>query len=272
MAVMPVILVAGSVILAGVLALAFTVLSCFWLYRDSRLHGQPPALWVLLAVFASPIIALLLYFIFGRKAPLEPCENCGSLLTRSDRYCPACGAANGLYGQPAPKRRLGALGTAAIVCGLASMVCMAGLLAGMFVFAFSAVDTPLETTTGEFIHSSLPIESAMDVNTGWVIMSTQGHRNGVWSFSMSKTSDGYHKSGRFDLDDPHDRILAADVICEGETLELEVIQDGETVYTEALSGADGVQYFSLAGLEPGEVKLRVVNHGATNISGRIWVE
>ena len=50
-------------------------------------------------------------------------------------------------------------------------------------------------------------------------------------------------AGRFDLDDPHDRILAVDVTCEGETLELEIIQNGETIYTEPISGADGVQYF-----------------------------
>lgn len=272
MAVMPVILIVGTIALAGVLALVFTVLSCLWLYRDSRLHGQPPALWVLLAVFASPIIALLLYFIFGRKETLEPCESCGSPFPRSDRYCPACGAANSRCGEPAPKARLGALGKAAVACGLASVVCMVGLLAGMFVYVFSSANTPLVTTGGAVIQSSLPIESATDVNSGWVIMSTRGHRNGVWTFTMSKTSDGYHTSGRFVLDDPHDRILAADVTCEGETLELEVIQNGETAYTETLSGADGVQYFSLAGLEPGEVKLRVVNHGATDISGRIWVE
>lgn len=272
MAVMPLILVCGALALSGLLALAFTVLSCVWLYRDSRLHGQPPALWVLLAVFAGPIIALLLYFIFGRKQPLEPCESCGSPLTRSDRYCPACGAANSHYGEPAPKTKLGALGKAAIVCGLAGAVCMAGLLAGMFVFAFSAAGTPLTTSGGAPIQASLPIESATDVNSGWVIMSTQGHRNGVWTFSMSKTSDGYHKSGRFSLDDPAARILAVDVTCEGETLELDFMQNGETVCTETISGADSVQYFSLADLAPGEVKLRVVNHGATGISGRIWVE
>ena len=233
---MPLILVCGALALAGLLALAFTVLSCVWLYRDSRLHGQPPALWVLLAVFAGPIIALLLYFIFGRKQPLEPCENCGSPLTRADRFCSACGAANSHYGEPAPKAKLGALGKAAVACGLVSVVCMAGLLAGMFVFAFSAGSTPLVTTGGSAIVASLPIESAMDVNSGWVIMSTQGHRNGVWTFSMSKTSDGYHKSGRFSLDDPTGRMLAVDVTCKGETLELDFIQNGETVRTETISG------------------------------------
>ena len=72
MAVMPLTLIFVFLMLAGVLALAFTVFSCVWLYRDSRLHGQPPALWVLLAVFAGPIIALLLYFIFGRTHPGGP--------------------------------------------------------------------------------------------------------------------------------------------------------------------------------------------------------
>lgn len=272
MAVMPFILIFGFLMLAGLLAVTFTVLSCVWLYRDSRLHGQPPALWVLLAVFAGPIIALLLYFIFGRKQALEPCESCGSPLTRADRFCSACGAANSHYGEPVPKTKLGGLGKAAVICGLASVLCMAGLLVGMFVLAFSAGSTPLVTTEGAAIMASLPIESAADMNSGWVIMNVEGHRNGVWTFSMNKTSDGYHTSGRFDLDDPHDRILAVDVTCEGETLELDFIQNGETVRTETISGADSTQYFSLADLAPGEVKLRVVNHGATDISGRVWVE
>lgn len=271
MAVMPVILICGVLALAGLLAVVFTVLSCVWLYRDSRLHGQPPALWVLLAVFAGPLIALLLYFIFGRKQLLEPCESCGASLARADRFCPACGAANSRYGEPAPKRKLGALGKAAVACGLASVLCMAGLLAGMFVFAASAASTPLVTTEGAAIVAALPIESSMDVNSGWAIISTQGHRDGVWSFSMNKTSDGYHKSGRFVLDDSNSRILAVDVACEGGRLDLEVIQNGETVRTETISGADSVQYFSLADLSPGEVKLRVVNHGATDITGLVWV-
>lgn len=269
MAVAPVILIVGAIILVCLLALAFTVFTCLWLYRDSRLHGQPPALWVLLAVFASPIIALLLYFIFGRKELLEPCESCGAPVARTARYCPACGAANSRYGQPAPKTRLGAMGTAAIVCGAAILVCAVLFLGGVFAYAFSA---DRYGATGAVAQAGLPIESAMDVNTGWVIMSTEGHRNGVWSFSMSKTSDGYHKTGRFQLDDPAARILAVDVACEGETLELEVSQNGQTAYTETISGAGGMQYFSLTALEPGEVTLRVVNHGATDISGRIWVE
>lgn len=259
----------GAVLLASLLALLFTVLSCVWLYRDSRLHGQPPALWVLLAVFAGPLIALLLYFIFGRKQPLEPCENCGSPLTRADRFCPACGAANGLYGQPAPKRKLGALGKAAIGCGAAILVCMAVFLISAISYSWSSAGRSLVPAGAQ---AALPIESTMDVNSGWAIISTQGHRNGVWTFSMSKTSDGYHTSGRFSLDDPHDRILAVEVTCEGETLELDFIQNGETVRTETISGADSVQYFSLADLSPGEVKLRVVNHGATDIRGSVWVE
>ncbi|HJA25561.1 MAG TPA: zinc ribbon domain-containing protein [Candidatus Fournierella merdigallinarum] len=268
MAVMPVILICGVLALAGLLAVVFTVLSCVWLYRDSRLHGQPPALWVLLAVFAGPLIALLLYFIFGRKQLLEPCESCGAPLARADRFCPACGAANGQYGQPAPKGRLGKLGGAVIACGLASVLCMVLLLGGVFVYSWSSAGrSPVPAGA----QAALPIESSMDVNSGWAIISTQGHRDGVWSFSMSKTSDGYHQSGRFVLDDSNSRILAVDVRCEGETLELDFIQNGETVRTETISGADSVQYFSLADLSPGEVKLRVVNHGATDITGLVWV-
>ena len=45
-------------------SLAFLVLLAIWLYRDAKLHGQDPVLWVLICIFASPIIALIFYLLW----------------------------------------------------------------------------------------------------------------------------------------------------------------------------------------------------------------
>ena len=48
-------------------SLAFLVLLAIWLYRDAKLHGQDPVLWVLICIFASPILALILWPLAARK-------------------------------------------------------------------------------------------------------------------------------------------------------------------------------------------------------------
>lgn len=261
----------GAVLLSGLAALLFLIFSCVWLYKDSRRYGQEPVLWVLLAVFASPIIALLLYFIFGRKTVVDPCDACQAPVARSARYCQNCGADNPAFGQPAPKRSLGKLGVAAIGCGVVSVLLMVGVFVGMVTVSVAGSVFYDDQTQVQTI-ANLPIHGTIDLNSGWVTLCTESHTGGVWEFHMGKTSDGYHRSAKFTLDAPQTRILAADVSCTGETLELEVLQGDAVVYTETLSGADGVQYFALNQLQPGDVTLRITNRGATDISARLWVE
>lgn len=262
------------VALGMVLMLAFLVLSCVWLYQDSRLHGQEPVLWVLMAVFASPIVALLLYFIFGRKNTVDPCPACQYPVARSARYCSNCGTANSEFGQPAPRRRVSGTGKAAIITGAAGMVLLVCTFVGLIVFSVSQTRGPVGAVQVEGSQVGLPITASwkMEVNSGWVIMNSENRHGGVWNFYMSKTSDGYHTSSEFDLDDPEARTLMAKVSCTGERLDLELIQDGVTVETHTLSGAEDTQRITLENCQPGTVRLRVVNHGAEQIHGTLWVE
>ena len=54
----------------------------------------------------------------------------------------------------------------------------------------------------------------------------------VWTFSMNKTSDGYHTSGRFDLDDPAGRMLAVDVVSPKAVRNFEVFGEGLHLFWE----------------------------------------
>lgn len=262
------------VALGMVLMLAFLVLSCVWLYQDSKQHGQEPVLWVLMAVFASPIVALLLYFIFGRKNVVDPCPACQYPVARSARYCGNCGAANPTFGEPAPRRKIGGAGKAAIVTGVLALVLLVCTFVGLIVYSVSEMGGATGAVRVDGGSVGLPITNTWkpEVNTGWVIMRSENRSNGVWNFYMSKTSNGYHSSSEFDLDDPAGRTLMAAVESTGETLELELIQDGAVVETYILSGAEDTQALSLAGCEPGTVVLRLVNRGAEDIHGTLWVE
>ena len=63
-------------------SLAFLVLMAIWLYRDAKLHGQDPVLWVLICIFASPILALILCQPHSGAHPLSglwPQENSAAL-------------------------------------------------------------------------------------------------------------------------------------------------------------------------------------------------
>lgn len=266
--------VLGFVLVAMVLMLVFWVTSCVWLYQDSRLHGQEPVLWVLMAVFASPIVALLLYFIFGRKNTVDPCPACQYPVARSARYCPNCGTGNPAFGERPPRRRLSGVGKAALVTGAAGMVLLLCTFVGLIVFSISETRGAVGAVQVAGGSVGLPITSTWkpEVNTGWVIINSENRHNGVWNFYMSKTSDGYHSRSEFDLDDGQSRTLMAAVECEGERLDLELIQDGVVVETYTLSGAEGTQELSLAQCEPGTVVLRLVNHGAEQIHGTLWVE
>lgn len=266
--------VLGFVLLAMVLMLVFLVTSCVWLYQDSKLHGQEPVLWVLMAVFASPIVALLLYFIFGRRNTVDPCQACQYPVARSARYCPNCGAENPVFGERPPRRRLSGTGKAAIITGAAGMVLLLCTFVGLIVFSIAETSSAVGAVQVSGSAVGLPITSSWkpEVNSGWVIVNSENRKGGVWSFYMSKTSDGYHSSSEFDLDDPQGRTLMAAVECEGERLDLELIQDGVVVETHTLSGAEGTQEFPLDRCQPGTVRLRLVNHGAEKINGTLWVE
>lgn len=119
-------------------SLAFVVLMAIWLYKDSRLHGQDPVLWVLICIFASPIIALILYLAFGRKQTLLPCQSCQQPIPHTAQYCEHCGAANEQYGQPLPRRKMNGLLKGAIATGAVSILSVVFMFVALFAFAMNA--------------------------------------------------------------------------------------------------------------------------------------
>lgn len=250
-------------------SLAFVVLMAIWLYKDSRLHGQDPVLWVLICIFASPIIALILYLAFGRKQTLLPCQSCQAPIPHTAQYCEHCGAANEQYGQPLPHRKMNGFLKGAIATGAVSLLSVVFMFVALFAFAMNAGGG--SQVTGS---TSLPIHGAsVTVNSGWALVSIENHDNGVWNFTLNKSSNGYHLDSAFTLDDPSTRTLMASAECTGGPLLLNISQDGQLVESIDLSRAESQPVaIPLDGCAAGTVSLQLVNEGATNISGSIWVE
>lgn len=250
-------------------SLAFVVLMAIWLYKDSRLHGQDPVLWVLICIFASPIIALILYLAFGRKKTMLPCQSCQQPIPHTAQYCEHCGAANEQYGQPLPRRKMNGLLKGAIATGVVSILSMVLMFAFSFVLLMNAGSSAVPTDS-----TSLPIRgSSFTVNSGWALVSSENHNEGVWTFTLNKSSNGYHLDCDFTLDDPDARTLMADVECTGGPLLLNISQGGQLVESIDLSRAETQPVaIPLENCTAGPVDLQLVNEGATDISGSIWVE
>ena len=250
-------------------SLAFVVLMAIWLYKDSRLHGQDPVLWVLICIFASPIIALILYLAFGRKQTLLPCQSCQQPIPHTAQYCEHCGAANEQYGQPLPRRKMNGLLKGAIATGAVSLLTVVFMFVALFAFAMNVGGGSQLTNS-----ASVPIRGAsVTVNSGWALVSIESHDNGVWNFNLNKSSNGYHLDSTFTLDDPDARTLMADTDCTGGPLLLNISQDGQLVESVDLSRAESQPVaIPLENCTAETVDLQLVNEGATDISGSIWVE
>ena len=250
-------------------SLAFLVLLAIWLYQDAKLHGQDPVLWVLICIFASPIIALIFYLAFGRKQTMLPCQSCQTPIPHTARYCEACGASNDQYGQPLPRRKMSGFLKGAIVTGVLSMLSVVFMFVALFALMMNAGSSAVPTES-----TSLPIRgSSFSVNSGWSLLNLQNHNEGVWTFTMNKSSNGYHLDSTFALDDPDTRTLMANVDCTGGPLLLNISQDGQLVESIDLSRAESQPVaIPLDGCTAGQVDLQLVNEGATDISGHVWVE
>lgn len=250
-------------------SLAFLVLLAIWLYKDAKLHGQNPVLWVLICIFASPLIALILYLAFGRKQTMLPCRSCQQPIPHTARYCENCGAANEQYGQPLPRRKMSGFLKGAIAAGVASILSVVFLFIALFAVTMNAAGG--SQLAGS---ASVPIHGAsVSVNSGWALVSIENHSNGVWNFTLNKSSNGYHLDSAFTLDDPDSRTLMADAECTGGPLLLNISQDGQLVESIDLSRAESQPVsIPLDGCAAGTVALQLVNEGATDISGSIWVE
>ncbi len=91
---------------------------------------------------------------------------------------------------------------------------------------------------------------------------------------MADSSNGYHMDSRFNLTAPDSHILVADIECTGGPLLLELRQNDVLIESYDLSETtdqDAQLEIPLSDYSEGVVKLRIVNEGATDITGSVWV-
>ena len=260
-------------LLIMVSALCFVIFSAIWLYQDAKEHGQSPVLWVLICIFATPIIALILYCAFGRKGSVVPCSVCQTPISADSKYCPQCGTPVPSHPIPDTKKKMSGMLKAVIACGCVFVVSIV-LLVGSMV-AVIASNTP--SGSGQAIQTSqvsaLPIRSsAFSVNSGWAIIRRSSYHDGVWNYYLSESSEGFHGDSVFELDDPQTRTLMVSTSCEGGPFTLTAKQ-GDIVQTVDLTDGDGTAIpVDLSDFAPGTVDLRLTNDGATDVHANVWVE
>ena len=83
-----------TVLLCGVLALAFWLLVAAWLYQAAALSGMSASLWGVLGLCGNLFAAAL--FVVARSFLRKKCTACGSWQDKKTAYCTACGGAMNL--------------------------------------------------------------------------------------------------------------------------------------------------------------------------------
>lgn len=78
---------AGVVALFVLLTLLFFAI---WVYKDCKLRGENPLLWLLILFFVSGFLGIIIYLVVRREKN-KKCENCGYLISNSAKYCENCG-------------------------------------------------------------------------------------------------------------------------------------------------------------------------------------
>lgn len=252
----------------------FMIFLAIWLYRDSKNHGQNPILWVLICIFSSPILALILYLAIGRKQIVVPCACCNAPIAKNACYCEHCGAPNTQKDTPLPTSRHSGVFKGTVIAGILSLVGLIALFITMTFSVFSSLPSP-GTPNGAQQISSIAISSEpFTVTSGWTTVNNESYKNGVWNFYMENSSSGYHTDSRFTLTEPESHTLVADIQCTGGPLIVELWQEDALIETCDLSDTEGTNTpleISLADFKEGLVKIRIINHGATNIAGSVWI-
>lgn len=81
----------GIFILVGLLLLIVGTISLYvWTYKDCKLRGENPIVWILIMIFLSNVIGFIIY-LFVRKKKIFLCDHCNSIIDEKDSYCTVCG-------------------------------------------------------------------------------------------------------------------------------------------------------------------------------------
>lgn len=79
------------ILIISMIALVFMAI---WVYKDAKKRGLNPWLWVLIVILLNQaFIGFIIYMIVARNEEKIRCENCGTKVSVSSKFCNNCGAA-----------------------------------------------------------------------------------------------------------------------------------------------------------------------------------
>lgn len=235
-----------------VFSLLCIVFLCIWIYRDAKGRGQNGAVWILIAVTASPMIGLLAYFLAGRKEIRVPCQSCGWMVSKDARFCERCGTEQVSVSLPPQGKKQGnSFLPASIICFVLSILSVIGM-----VFA-SVIGGGLSSGTGY----PSPSISIMSTNVVW---------NGEWKMSCYYCSDGYLKKD-FAINDPSQQSLYTNITCEEGEIFLHV-QQGDKKLVYDLTDVQGEFHLPLSDFRPGKVRVMIEVRGIKRLNSVVSLE
>lgn len=246
-----VLLIAGIVLSALVLSVTFYI----WIYKDAKVHGEKGALWLLLAIFTSPVIGWLAYMLAVRRQEFVRCHVCGRLIQKKARYCENCGSANDPSNPPARAEKLPFWHyfIPGIVSFLLMLVCT-----GVLIFYCFSYD-------GQHLDNWFS-----NLNTGYVVGNMENHWNNSWTIKSKSSSDGYHHDADFKVKNPETETLLADISSDGGELTLYLTQGDIEKSFDVSELAEAFSY-PLTEFEPGKLHIRLERKDADNLRAKIEI-
>ena len=237
------------------------VFFAIWIYKDCKIRGESPLLWLLLFTFVSNFLGLIIYLIV-RKEKKQVCKSCGCLISSSAKYCESCGLAiensNDIqqFKQTSNRKY--------IIAGIVSF-CM------IFICVIAIIITGLTGFLGE-----TNVISKFEIwNTGFETISRENKSQNSWDLSLKSATEGFVKETKMDITNPDEQVLYLEATCditkEGGNLMLWIVQ-GDTVKSIDVTNLGEVLEYPLNEFEKGEVFVRLQINNVKNVKSNIIIE
>lgn len=208
-----------------------------WIYKDSKARGVEPLLWVLIAIFGSPLIGLILYLAIGRKEEKVQCYNCGIMVMKSAKFCNNCG--NAIQCKENNNRKSGKV---YIIIGI--------------VCTILAIASIVSAVTLDILGSNLHITS------GYTVSSYETTFNNTWKYNFSRASDNYTSYKTLKYRDEDESLYIESQWDKGD-IEVYLIQNDKEEKIQ-ISNCSSEYRIPLDNYSKGKIEIKLVSKGAEN--------
>lgn len=231
-----------------------------WIYKDSKLRGENPLLWILLLFLVPNFLGIIIYLII-RKDKNILCEKCGSLVNNTAKYCENCSATikvnNDFLNQQIKNRKY----IKYAICSFCMILfCVIASIIIMIISIYFTKD----------IQINKPI-----INTGFETISKQSKSYNNWNVYVESATKGFVKEVEMEIINPKNQSLYIDTSCDvkkkGGTLQLYMVQDGIMRNVNVTNLNETLEY-PLKDFYEGKIFVRLQINNVENIQANVTIK